>query len=105
MADDSKLDMNFLALIMAHQQAGLQKLGKVADPETGEIERDLPAVQGAIAFLEMIERKTRGNLAREEEQVLQESLTFLRLNYVEEMRSERTSSSSDGKGSEETPAK
>ncbi|MBC8366995.1 DUF1844 domain-containing protein [bacterium] len=86
MSDEKTLDMNFLSLIMAHHQAGLAHLGKVADPMSGKVERNLEAVRGTIAVLESLERKTRGNLVREEEQALQEAITFLRLNFVDEMK-------------------
>jgi len=101
MSEEKTLDIRFLGLVMAHQQAGLQHLGKVADPLTGKIERDLESVQGTIAVLETLERKTRGNLAHEEEQALQEALTFLRLNYVEEMKAEKSARAGD---SEAEPA-
>jgi hypothetical protein len=91
MSEEATLDMNFLGLVMAHQQAGLQHLGKMANPMTGKVERELQAVQGTIAILETLERKTRGNLVQEEEQALQESLTFLRLNYLEEVKVDQAS--------------
>ncbi len=103
MSDETTLDMNFLSLIMAHHQAGLTHLGKVADPVTGKVERNLEAVQGTIAVLESLERKTRGNLAKEEEQALSEAITFLRLNFVEEMKGGEKAGATDAE-TEEAPA-
>ena len=79
-------DFHFLSLIAAHQQAGLQQLGKIANPVTGKIERNLEGARYAIEVLESLEKKTRGNLSDEEDRVLQESLSMLRLNYVDESR-------------------
>jgi len=83
---DSTADFHFLSLIAAHQQAGLQQLGKIANPMTGKVERNLEGARYAIEVLESLEKKTQGNLSDEEDRVLQEALTMLRLNYVDESR-------------------
>ena len=74
----------FANLVM--QQAGMTMifLGVTPHPETGKTVVDLEAAQHFIAQLEMLEAKTKGNLSREEERLLQSSLGSLRLTYVEE---------------------
>ena len=86
MDSDSATDFHFLSLIAAHQQAGLQQLGKIANPMTGKSERNLEGARYAIEVLESLAKKTQGNLTDEEDRVLQEALTMLRLNYVDESR-------------------
>jgi uncharacterized protein DUF1844 len=61
-------------------------LGKLANPMTGKAERNLAAARLFIDTLEMLERKTQGNLASDETKVLQATLTDLRLMYVEESK-------------------
>ena len=59
-------------------------MGKVANPSTGEIDRDLEAAKHMIDMLAELEGKTEGNLSEEEAQMLKGALTELRLNFVDE---------------------
>lgn len=58
-------------------------LGQIPDPETGKTEIHLPMAQYSISILTLLEEKTRGNLSPEEAGNLRETLTQLRLAYVE----------------------
>ena len=79
-------DILFLSLIFNFQAAAVQQMGKMVNPMTGKTERDMAAAKQSIDLLDCLERKTRGNLASEEERAIQEILTNLRLNYVDEMK-------------------
>jgi hypothetical protein len=61
----------------------LMLLGQVPNPETGEHVQDLDAARLMIDQLEMIEVKTKGNLDQREEQLLKQSLTSLRMIFVD----------------------
>jgi Domain of unknown function (DUF1844) len=61
----------------------LMLLGAMPHPETGERVQDLEAAQMFIAQLEMLEVKTAGNLAPEEQKLLQQSLMHLRMTFVQ----------------------
>jgi hypothetical protein len=67
------------------QVATMQQLGKLKNPVTDKIERDLRAAQSSIDVLDMLKHKTKGNLAPEEERFINETLKELKLNYVDEM--------------------
>ncbi|MCX6354618.1 MAG: DUF1844 domain-containing protein [Candidatus Aureabacteria bacterium] len=82
-------DMRFLSLVMSLHSSAWIALGKVANPMTGKMERDLAAAQAHINLLETLKVKTKGNLSHEEEKILSNYLSMLQLNYVEE--SSRTS--------------
>ncbi|MDP6419028.1 MAG: DUF1844 domain-containing protein [Candidatus Krumholzibacteria bacterium] len=84
-------DFHFLSLVMTHQQAALMHMGKMANPVSGEVERNLDAARYSIEVLESLERKTKGNLNEEEARALQEALTHLRLNFVDEAKQEPAS--------------
>jgi hypothetical protein len=86
MADGDERDIHFLSLIFSLQAAALQQLGKLVNPLSGQVERDLGAARQSIDLLESLARKTRGNLSRDEERALQDILTSLRLNYVDEVK-------------------
>jgi hypothetical protein len=66
------------------QMAALHQLGKLKNPLTDRIERDLPAAQSTIDMMDMLHEKTRGNLSAEEDRFLKGVLRDLRLNYVDE---------------------
>ena len=60
-------------------------MGKVKNPVTDTIERDLTQAQVSIDMLEMISLKTKGNLSAEQQRLLSTILQDLRLNYVDEV--------------------
>ena len=81
----------FLQLVIGLQQTGMVALGKLMNPMTRTIEKNLDAARDAIDVLAALETRTRGNLEPDEERVLRQVLTELRLNYVDELkRAEKT---------------
>ncbi len=82
------VDAFFAALVAQYEALGLIGLGKLADHPDGEAHVELARARAAIEILQMLERKTRGNLTAEEERELRRVLTTLRLNYVEAVRTE-----------------
>ena len=91
-----------LALIQQYQLMGLIHLGKMVHPESQKSERNIEAARATIEILGMIEEKTKGNLTSEEDRFLQQVLTNLRLNFVDESdRKEETTT--DEKKEEEKP--
>jgi hypothetical protein len=73
----------FTGLVL--QQAGLASafLGEAPNPETGRLEVNLEAASLFIDTLEMLEAKTCGNLSPDESRLLSETLTRLRLSFVQ----------------------
>ena len=78
---DSALLMNLLLLFQA---AAMQHMGKIKNPMTDTIERDLEQAQFAIDTLDMLANQMKGNLSPEEERLLTSILKELKLNYVDE---------------------
>jgi hypothetical protein len=76
----------FSALLLSLHAAGMQQLGKLMNPLTGEVERNLEQARGTINMFEMLERKTEGNLDEEEKKLLVRLLYELRMNYVDEAK-------------------
>jgi hypothetical protein len=74
----------FMQLIYMLHAAAMHQLGKVKNPLTDKVERDLAAAQSTIDMLEMLQDRTKGNLLPEEEKFLASVLMELRLNYVDE---------------------
>lgn len=68
-----------------------QALGKVANPVSGKPEKNLQFAKRLIDILETLQVKTKGNLDEDEKRMLENILTDLRLNYVDELNKERQS--------------
>jgi cell envelope opacity-associated protein A len=77
----------FAQLIMQQSNMAMLLLGKVPHPQTGETMRDVEAARLFIDQLEMLRVKTKGNLSKEEEQLLKQSLMSLQMAFVETMES------------------
>ena len=73
----------FAHLIMQQSNMAMLLLGKVPLPETGKTTQDLEAARLFIDMLEMLEAKTKGNLSKEEANLLKQTLMSLRMTFVE----------------------
>jgi Domain of unknown function (DUF1844) len=73
----------FASLVMQQTNMASIFLGLAPHPQTGQKARDLEHAKYFIDQLEMLEAKTRGNLDKREEGLLKQSLTSLRLAFVE----------------------
>jgi hypothetical protein len=73
----------FASLVIQQTNMASIFLGLAPHPQTGQIAQDLEHAKYFIDQLEMLEVKTRGNLDKREEGLLRQSLTGLRLAFVE----------------------
>lgn len=88
MSDEAtKMDLEFMQLVMGLHGSAWMMLGKVANPMTGKMDKNIDGAKATIDTLMMIQRKTMGNLSKEEEKFLSNTIQQLQLNYVEEARS------------------
>ena len=76
----------FLQLVLGLQQSGMMSLGKLMNPISRKIETNLDIARDTIDTLAALEARTRGNLEPDEERVLRQVLTELRMNYVETVK-------------------
>ena len=79
-----KNEMLLTQLVLMFETAALQHMGKLKNPLTDKIERDLQQAQISIDMLDMLYNKMKGNLATEEERMFLQVLQDLKLNYVDE---------------------
>lgn len=77
-------EAQFLQLVSMFQVAALQQMGKLANPITNEIERNLEQAKASIDLVEMLKEKTAGNLSQLENEYLEKVLFELHMNYVDE---------------------
>ena len=85
---DKKENPLFGALVFSLMQGAMAQLGKIANPATGKIEKDLRAASQTIDLLEMLQEKTAGNLSENEEKMLKRVVGDLHLNYWETQKDE-----------------
>jgi hypothetical protein len=73
----------FANLIIQQTNMAMMMMGKMAHPETGQAYKDLESAKLFIDQMEMLEVKTKGNLDKREQHLLKQSLTAVRLAFVE----------------------
>lgn len=84
MTEMSKTDIMFYQLVLTFQNAAQIQLGQVKNPQSDKVERDLKQANYSIDLLDMLKVKTRGNLNPEEEKLLNNIVSTLKMVYVTE---------------------
>ena len=102
-SQDRQNELLFLQLVMMFQGMALQNLGKVMNPVTNQIERDLEQAKNMIDILGMLDEKTKGNLNDNEQTLLEHALFELRMNYVDEIKKDAGESAGQTSDEERTP--
>lgn len=75
--------IDFSGFILSLYSSGLVQLGSVEDPSTGKKSKNLDLAKHTIDMIAMLEEKTRGNLTKDEENMLGVLLSEIRIAYVE----------------------
>ena len=97
---DQQNELLFMQLVMMFQGMALQNLGKVMNPVTNQIERNLEQAKNMIDILGMLDEKTKGNLNDNEQRLMEHILFELRMNYVDELKKD---DASEEQAEEQTP--
>jgi hypothetical protein len=79
-------EIDFSTFVVSLSSSALIHLGVVADPMTGEQNKDLAIAKQTIDMLGMLQEKTQGNLTNEESQLMESMLYDLRMRYVAESK-------------------
>ncbi len=87
---DALPTIDFATFVLSLSHSVLMHLGEAPDPDTNEVEANLPLAKQNIDILGLLEEKTKGNLTGDEERLLAQVLFDLRMRFVE--RSKETSS-------------
>ena len=80
---EHQIEMTFSTFLVGLSTEALAALGEMPDPMTGKSLRDLGAARQLIDILGILRDKTRGNLDREEQNLIEAILFELRMKYVE----------------------
>lgn len=73
----------FVQMVMQFASTGLVFLGRAPNPVTGKTGTDLDMARMVVDQLEMLENRTCGNLSPDEQRLLGQSLTTLRMAFVQ----------------------
>ena len=79
-------EINFSTFIFSLNTSALLHLGEIPDPATGKQQEDLAMAKQTIDLIAMLQEKTRGNLAPDEENLVKHILYDLRLRYVQKAK-------------------
>ena len=82
----NKEDQLFIHLVNTFVQSAWISLGKVKNPVSDELERNVEQASYYIDLLDMLQTKMKGNLSEWEEQYILHSLSELKLNYIDEKK-------------------
>ncbi|MFL3024255.1 MAG: DUF1844 domain-containing protein [Candidatus Neomarinimicrobiota bacterium] len=107
-----KEDQLFIHLVNTFVQSAWISLGKVKNPVSDTMERNLDQATYYIDLLDMLQTKMKGNLSEWEEQYIIHSLSELKLNFIDEQKksseedkSEKTKETSPPEKKEKPKAK
>lgn len=84
-----KHDQSLMMLALNLQTGALVQLGKIADPQSGQMRRDLEGARLSIDLLDMLKAKTKGNAHPEVAALLSRAAMDLKLNFMDELKKDR----------------
>jgi len=79
-------EARFTQLIFTFQAAAMQQMGKLINPLTGKVEKNMEQAKRSIDIVAMLEEKTKGNLNEREKKLIEGVLFELRMNYLDELK-------------------
>jgi len=89
---EARNEFLFQHLIAMFQTLAFQQMGKLINPITNKLERDLQQAKITIDMLQMLREKTEGNLTEAEEKLLDGVIFELQMNYVDEVERQKAES-------------
>ena len=98
-----KEDQLFIHLVNTFVQSAWISLGKVKNPVSDELERNLDQASYYIDLLDMLQTKMKGNLSEWEEQYILHSLSELKLNFIDEKKKKESEPDSGSRKKQEQP--
>ncbi len=75
-------NIDFPSYILSYYTQGLVLLGEVPNPYTNQKEEDTEGARHTVDILTMLQEKTKGNLSKDEEQLLDSVLYELRMKFM-----------------------
>jgi hypothetical protein len=79
---DARTHPLFGGLVESLASQALMFMGAMRDPMTGQAHQDFQQAQAMIEMLGMLDEKTKGNLSKEESEMLKQVLDEVRMHFV-----------------------
>jgi hypothetical protein len=79
---DSVPPSDFSTFVLTLSTSAMLYLGEIPDPDGKKVEVNLPMARHSIDLLIMLRDKTRGNLTKEEQDLLDRMVYDLRMKFV-----------------------
>lgn len=79
-------EVTFSALIMSLSTSVLYHLGEIGDPKTGKKEVNLDLAKHGIDTLALLQQKSKGNLTKDEEEMLKSILYDVKMRFVKAVK-------------------
>ena len=79
-------EVTFPAFVMSLNTSVLYHLGELVDPATGKREQDFDLARHGIDTLVLLEQKTKGNLEKEEEELLKNIIYDVKMRFVKALK-------------------
>lgn len=78
-----EMEASLSTLILSIGSTAMMSLGLAPDPTSGKLSKDLLLAKFNIDLLQVIEKKTKGNLSPDEESLIGQMLSDLQMKYVD----------------------
>jgi len=79
-------EITFSSFILSLSSSALFHFGELPDPITNKKQKNITLAKQTIDILGLLEKKTRGNLEKEEATLLENLLYDLRMRYINESK-------------------
>ncbi len=79
-------EISFSTFVISLSTQALMQLGEIKNPLSEKLETDIAGAKQMIDILGMLQEKTRGNLATDEQSLIEDILFDLRMKYVEAVK-------------------
>jgi Domain of unknown function (DUF1844) len=96
-------DPMYMSMLLTLESSAMQALGKIMNPMTQKIEKNLDQAQMTIDMIAMLEKKTAGNLSPDEDSLTKRALYQLRMNYLDEVKTDKEAPKETEPQKEEEP--
>jgi len=94
-AASGEMAQRFIEFVLMQAQNAAFVLGQIPHPQNGKAEVNIDLARLLIDQLAMIQEKTKGNLNKDEAQILANTLSNLQIAFVEAVREQRSERKTD----------
>ncbi|MFC2061438.1 DUF1844 domain-containing protein [Elusimicrobiota bacterium] len=99
---EEQIDISFFNIVISLSQAALVGMGKISNPQNGNIEKHMELARINIDILQMLKDKTKGNLTKKETEVITDTLTNLHLTFADEAKKDAAENKAKSEEAEKT---